>query len=112
MRAKAAASPMAPMLGYQAWCQADAYVLMPTCCGELELKRSYSSIQQPAKHYQTMVNKYRMRGQTPNTASIHTVHVVRVALFLSYTAYQIFLVVEAVLCSLRLAVLSCPVDAL
>ena len=53
-----------------------------------------------------MVNKYRMRGQTPNTASIHTVHVVRVALFLSYTAYQIFLVVEAVLCSLRLAVLS------
>ena len=51
-----------------------------------------------------------MHGQTPNTASIHTVHVVRVALFLSYTAYQVFLVVEAMLCSLRLAVLCCPVD--
>ena len=69
-------------------------------------------MQQPAQHYQTMVHKYRMHGQTPSTASIHMVHVVRVALFLSYTAYQIFLVVEAVLCSLRLAVLSCPVDAL
>ena len=53
-----------------------------------------------------------MHGQTPNTASIHTVHVVRVALFLSYTAYQVFLVLEAMLCSLRLAVLCCPVDAL
>ena len=59
-----------------------------------------------------MVDKYRMHGQTPNTASIHTVHVVRVALFLSYTAYRVFLVVEAMLCSLRLAVLCCPVDAL
>ena len=56
-----------------------------------------------------MVNKYRMHGQTPNTASIHTVHVV---LLLSYTAYQVFLVVEAMLCSLRLAVFCCPVDAL
>ena len=69
-------------------------------------------MQQPAQHYQTMVHKYRMHGQTPNTASIHTVHVVRVALFLSYTAYQVFLVIEAMLCSLRLAVLCCPVDAL
>ena len=59
-----------------------------------------------------MVDKYRMHGQTPNTASIHTVHVVRVVLLLSYTAYQVFLVVEAMLCSLRLALLCCPVDAL
>ena len=69
-------------------------------------------MQQPAQHYQTMVDKYRMHGQTPSTASIHMVHVVRVALFLSYTAYQVFLVVEAMLCSLRLAALCCPVDAL
>ena len=69
-------------------------------------------MQQPAQHYQTMVHKYRMHGQTPSTASIHMVHVVRVALFLSYTAYQVFLVVEAMLCSLRLAVLCYPVDAL
>ena len=33
-----------------------------------------------------MVYKYRINGQTPNTASMHVVHVVRVALFLSYTA--------------------------
>ena len=59
-----------------------------------------------------MVDKHRMHGQTPNTASIHTVHVVRVVLLLSYTAYQVFLVVEAMLCSLRLAVLCCPADAL
>ena len=59
-----------------------------------------------------MVNKYRMHGQTPNTASMHTVHVVRAALFLSYTAYQVILVVEAMLCSLRLAEVCCPVDAL
>ena len=59
-----------------------------------------------------MVNKYRMRGQTPNTASIHTVHVVRVALFLSYTGYQVFLVSEALRCRLRVAVRCCPVDAL
>ena len=59
-----------------------------------------------------MVDKYRMHGQTPSTASIHTVHVVRVTLFLSYTAYQIFLIVEAMLCSLRLAEVCCPVDAL
>ena len=69
-------------------------------------------MQQPAQHYQTMVDKYRMHGQTPSTASIHTVHVERLALFLSYTAYQVFLVVEAMLCSLRLAVLCYPVDAL
>ncbi len=57
-----------------------------------------------------MVNKYRMHGQTPNTASMYTVHVVRAALFLSYTAYQVFRIVEAMLCSLRLAALCCPVD--
>ena len=51
-----------------------------------------------------------MHGQTPNTASMHTVHVVRAALFLSYTAYQVFRIVEAMLCSLRLAALCCPVD--
>ena len=110
MPAKAAASPMAPMPRLPGMVPSRCLRTEP--CGELELKRSYSSIQQPAKHYQTMVNKYRMRGQTPNTASIHTVHVVRVAFFLSYTAYQVFLVIEAMLCSLRLAVLCCPVDAL